>query len=115
MLTDNHTLERELFQDVTGNTSYAAQHEPYLAQARMQVTARWVRQSLDGIDLAAPESVTLASSSGRFSVLVSNALDVPVTVKVRAVADPRVHITGGEKVSLAPHGRASGNRHQGPG
>jgi hypothetical protein len=107
VLTDNHILERQLFEDVAGNASYAAEQEPYLALARMKVTARWVRQSLDGIDLAAPESVTLASSSGRFSVLVSNALDVPVTVKVRAVADPRVHITGGEKVSLAPHGRAS--------
>ena len=36
------------------------------------------------------ESVTLASDSGRFSAIVSNELDVPVTVKVRAIADREV-------------------------
>jgi hypothetical protein len=32
---------------------------------------------------------------------------VPVTVKVRAVTDPQITITGGEAVTLAPHGRTS--------
>ena len=47
-------------------------------------------RNLDAIDLAAPESVTLASTSGRFSAIVSNELDVPVTVTVRAVSDPQL-------------------------
>jgi Family of unknown function (DUF6049) len=39
--------------------------------------------------------------------LVSNDLDVPVKVKVRAHSDPRLRITGGETVELAPHGRTT--------
>jgi Family of unknown function (DUF6049) len=73
----------------------------------MRGTERWVQGNLDQIDLAAPESVTLASDSGRFLALISNDLDVPVTVKVHAVSDPRLTITGGEAVRLAPHGRTT--------
>jgi len=70
-------------------------------------TYDWVTGNLHGITLSAPEKVTLASASGRFSAVVSNELDVPVTVKVRAIADAGLHITGGENVALAPHGRTT--------
>jgi hypothetical protein len=107
VLIGNHVLRKQLFEEATGNASYAASATPYLALARMRETAGWVRGNLADIDLAAPESVTLASNSGRFSAIVSNDLDVPVTVKVRAVSDGRLTITGGEKVQLPPHGRTT--------
>jgi hypothetical protein len=107
VLKDNHVLSTGLFEEVAGNASYAASHEPFLALERTRIIARWVRTSLGGIGLAAPESVTLASTSGRFSAIVSNDLDVPVTVTVRAVSDPQLRITGGETVPLAPHGRTT--------
>ena len=107
VLTDNHVLHERLFEAVTGNTSYAAQQEPLLALSRTRVIARWVRGNLDELGLAAPPSVTLASTSGRFSVLVSNDLDVPVTVRVQAHSDSHLKITGGDKVRLPPHGRSS--------
>jgi hypothetical protein len=107
VLTDNHVLSQRLFEEVAGNASYAAAREPYLALARMRITAKWVRDNLDAIDLAAPPSVTLASTSGRFSAIVSNELDVPVTVRVRSVSDARLHITGPDKLTLPPHGRTT--------
>jgi hypothetical protein len=109
-------LHRRLFEEIAGNVSYAASREPLLAQYRMRSAATWVRQGLDAIDLAAPESVTLASSSGRFSAIVSNELDVAVTVTLRAVSDPRLHISGTETLRLPPHGRTTvllnANTHQ---
>ncbi|HEX3930334.1 MAG TPA: DUF6049 family protein [Nocardioides sp.] len=107
VLGRGHALQRQLFDEVAGNASYAAEREPYIALARMRVVDRWVSGSLSEIDLAAPESVTLASASGHFSVLLSNGLDVPVTVQVHAAADPRVRITGGTTVELPANGRAS--------
>ncbi|MBO0844618.1 MAG: hypothetical protein J2P22_04295, partial [Nocardioides sp.] len=107
VLPGNHVLYRQLFEETTNNLSYAAAEDPYGALARVRSTAIWVNHNLNGISLAAPESVTLASESGRFSALVSNELDVPVTVKVRALADPRLHITGGETVQLPPHGQTT--------
>jgi len=107
VLTGNHVLSRRFFEEVTGNASYAASAAPFIALARMRGTARWVQGNLDQIDLAAPESVTLASNSGRFSAIISNDLDVPVTVKVRAVSDPRLTVTGGERVRLGPHERTT--------
>lgn len=107
VLIGNKVLRKQLFQEVAGNASYAAARTPIVALYRMRTIARWVRQNLNAIDLAAPPSVTLASSSGRFSALVSNDLDVPVTVEVRALSDPQLEITGGEPVQLPPHGRTT--------
>jgi len=107
VLTRKPALRRSLFEEVAGNISYAARRQPLIALYRLRATANWVRSNLDAIHLVAPPSVTLASTSGRFSALVSNDLDVPVTVKVRAVSDRGLHISGGEQVQLAPHGRNS--------
>ncbi len=107
VLTRKPALRRTLFEEVTGNASYAAAQQPVVAFYRLRAAGRWVEDNLDAIHLAAPPSVTLASTSGRFSALVSNDLDVPVTVKVQAVSDPQLTITGGEKVPLGPHGRTT--------
>ena len=107
VLAGNSTLRPQLFTEVAGNASYTAAQDPFGAQARMASTSRWVTDNLQGVDLAAPESVTLAGSSGRFAAIVSNTLDVPVTLEVRAVGDPTMTITGGEKIQLAPHAQTS--------
>jgi len=107
VLSNNDVLRSTLFTEVAGNASYSAAQDHFGAAARMESTSIWVTGNLQGIDLAAPESVTLASTSGRFSAIVSNTLDVPVTVKVRAVSDPDLTITGGETVQLAPHAQTS--------
>ena len=66
--------------------------EPLLALSRMRGTDHWVDATTSTPSTwPRPESVTLASTSGRFSAIVSNELDVPVTVKVRAVSDPQLH------------------------
>jgi hypothetical protein len=105
VLPGNHVLRKRLFEEATGNASYTASATPYLALARLRETDRWVHSRLGAIALAAPQSVTLASSSGRFSAIVSNQLDVPVKVTVRARAERGLTITGGETVSLEPHGQ----------
>jgi hypothetical protein len=107
VLPGNHTLGRQIFDEVASDASYTASGDPYGALARVQSTDRWVSANLAGIHLQAPESVTLASANGRFSALVSNDLDVPVLVKIHAQADPRLHISGGETVPLPPHGRTT--------
>lgn len=107
VLVGNTVLRHRLFEETAGNASYTAAEDPYGALARVRSTADWVNGGLGGILLSAPESVTLASASGRFSAQISNLLDVPVTVKVRALADSRLHISGGEKVQLPPHGRTT--------
>jgi hypothetical protein len=107
VLIGNHVLRGRLFEEVTGNASYSAAEDPFGADSRMRSTAAWVEGNLAGIGIAAPPKVTLASTKGHFSALVNNTLDVPVTVRVRARADPQLKITGGEGVRLPPHGRTT--------
>src|SRR5262249_10632013 len=107
VIPGNKTLRRKLFTEVAGNASYSAAEDRFGALARMESTSTWVGDNLQGITVAAPGSVTLASSSGRFSAVVSNTLDVPVTVKVRAVSDPAIHVTDSGPLQLAPHGQTN--------
>jgi hypothetical protein len=107
VLPGNRVLRQQIFDETATNTSYAAAADPFGASARVRSTSAWVRAGLDGVTLTAPPSVTLTSTSGKFSVQVSNDLDVPVTVTVRPVADSRLKITGGESVELPAHGRTS--------
>jgi Family of unknown function (DUF6049) len=107
MLATRNTLARELFGEATSNASYSAREDPYSALARVQATQSWVASRLAAVHVQAPDSVTLASSHGRFSAVVTNDLDVPVTVQVRAVADSQLRITGGESRELPPHGRTT--------
>jgi hypothetical protein len=107
VLTGNGVLDQQVFDETTANTSYAATTDLFGALARLHSTRGWLATALTSVTLAAPPSVTLTSTSGRFSVLVSNNLDVPVTVKVRPVADSRLRITGGETIALSPHGSTS--------
>ncbi len=107
VLAGNHRLRSQLFTEVAGNASYTAAEDRFGALARMDSTSRWVAANLQGMDIAAPESVTLAGTSGRFAAIVSNTLDVPVTVEVHAVADSAVAISGGENIQLPPHGQTT--------
>jgi hypothetical protein len=107
VLIGNQVLRRQIFDETASNASYSAAEDPIAALARVRSTSTWLTTNLGGVDLAAPEKVTLASANGHFSALVSNELDVPVTVRVRAATDSQIEITGGEKVQLAPHGRTS--------
>jgi hypothetical protein len=107
VLVGNTVLRREIFDETAGNTSYSAARDPFAALGRVRATSTWVTDNLGGVDLAAPPKVTLASANGHFSALVSNDLDVPVKVKVRATADSQIKITGGDHVDLPPHGRTS--------
>jgi hypothetical protein len=107
VLVGNTDLRREIFDETAGNASYSAARDPFAALGRVRATSTWVTDNLQGVDLAAPPTVTLASANGHFQALVSNELDVPVTVRLRAIADPEIEITGGETVPLPPHGRTS--------
>jgi hypothetical protein len=100
-------LRRQIFDETAGNASYSAAEDPVSALARVRSTSSWVNSNLTGVAIAAPEKVTLASDTGHFSALVSNDLDVPVRVKIHAVSDSQITISGGEKVDLPPHGRTS--------
>jgi hypothetical protein len=107
VLPGNRVLRGQIFDETAGNASYTSAADPFGALSRVRATTGWLAAGLGGITLSAPPSVTLTSTSGRFSVLVSNDLDVPVSVTVRPVADSKLRISGGETVDLPPHGRAS--------
>ena len=107
VLTRNNTVAGALTDELLTDVSYSSRTDSYGARARLDGARQWVAGILDQIDLQAPTKVTLSSVRGQFSVAISNRLDVPVTVGVRAASDSDLQITGGSEVQLPPHGRTS--------
>ena len=82
------TVRDEAYTDV----SYSAQIQPWRAQISADRSRGWIEQDLQSVRVDAPPAVILSSGSGRFSATVTNDLDQPVTVKLRAVADPPLKV-----------------------
>lgn len=59
------------------------------------------RAAVEGVDLEAPNFVTLSSTSGRFPISLTNRLDEPVTVQLAVTArDPNMTVEPIEPVTL---------------
>lgn len=93
LLTLNDRVGGEVRDEALANLSYAARSEPSRTRAASQRSEDWIDQRLHAIDIQAPSAVILSSDSGGFSVTVTNELAEPVTVRIRAVTDPRLEVT----------------------
>lgn len=110
LLTRNTTVGAEVADEAATGLSYA--HRLDAAEARMSAdgSRNAIERSLRGVRIRGPKQVTLSSASGRFSATLENTLDQPVTVRVRALADPEEPITitmAEEDVRLPANSRRS--------
>ncbi len=91
---------------LTGVSVHSRTH-PMAARERAVVAQDWIDDELDSIEVAAPPQVTLSSTSGRFSVTLTNGLDQPVTVALAAYSDEPIDIEVPQTVELGPRSRRS--------
>jgi hypothetical protein len=93
LLTRNDTVAAEVADEAASSLSYAHRPDPAAARAANDASRTRIEGSLRGVRISGPSRVTLSSASGRFSATLENTLDQPVTVRVRALADPQDPIT----------------------
>jgi len=105
VISHNTTLATTLLDDALTSASYTARGGAGGEAAER--TRETVGAILRRITVEAPPSVTLASTSGRFSATVSNGLDQPVTVKVRPIGDKGMSIASPHRLDIPAKGRAS--------
>lgn len=106
VLGETSQVADEVTREALTGVSYA-QRGDVSAAIRLARSRDWISRRLRSVRLSTPPGVTLASSSGRFSVTVSNDLDVPVTVVVAAEEADGAVIAPSEPVMLGPNGRTS--------
>jgi len=117
LLPRNNAIERELTSFAYLGTSGQLRTIAGRAAARTAGLIGSVRDRLDEVTVTGPSFVTMSSEDGPFQVTVTNGLDQPVTVGVRARAigtrtisfpspDP-ITIPGGQRRSVRMHANSS--------
>lgn len=107
ILLRNDKVSATISDEALTSLSYAARDRPDAVRAATDRSREWIDRQLRKVKIDAPPSVTLASSRGQFAATVTNDLDHPVTVRIRAVVDAPMRIEGPETIEVAANGRTS--------
>jgi hypothetical protein len=93
LLTRNDQVGGEVRDEALANVSYNARSQPLRTRGASQRSKDWIDVRLGSVQIEAPKAVILSSGSGRFSATVTNDLDQPVTVRIKAVPDPLLRVS----------------------
>ncbi|MGI8524388.1 MAG: DUF6049 family protein [Nocardioides sp.] len=107
VLPRNDTVAGAVADEALSGAGVSSRTDPLGAAARLDASRAWVRDTLSRVAVQGPPGVTLSSDKGKFSATLSNDLDVPVQVRLRAVTDPKLDVSGGDAITLPPHGRST--------
>lgn len=107
VLVDNDSVDASVRDEALTGLSYASRDYAEGARAEADRSSRWISTQLGSIRVVAPRAVTLSSSRGGFSVIVTNGLEQPVRVRLESVADAPMKIGEAEPIEIPAGGRAS--------
>lgn len=103
LLTLNDQVGAEVRDEALTDLSYADRADPFGATANASASRGWIESRLRSVRIDAPKAVILSSGSGRFAATVTNDLDQPVSVKIRAIADAPLEVdVPAETIELGP-------------
>ncbi|MCH1865712.1 DUF6049 family protein [Nocardioides sp. CFH 31398] len=96
----NETVARHALDEALLSLSYDNRDDPQAAEDVTAAAATEVRDLLGEVDVETPPSVTLSGDTGDFSLQITNGLPEPVEVRLRAVTDGDLEITGPDAVEV---------------
>ena len=106
VLTLETTLEHRVLDEALVTLSEQHRDRPLLAQRAAGRIEDALRDELAKIQVEAPPAVTLSSDSGPWSATLVNGLDQSVSVRVEAITDGELTLTGVDEVrELGPGAR----------
>ncbi len=100
------TIEAQLRDEVLVTLSELHRKRPRLAARAAERVVESIDRNLAKIVIEGPTAVTLSSDSGPLGATLVNGLDQPVTVRVDAVADSELVLTGDAVRTLGPRARS---------
>jgi uncharacterized protein DUF6049 len=108
LLTRNDQVGAVVRDEAFSLRGYAARRAPLRTRASAFRSRGWIEERLGAVEVDAPRAVILSSGSGRFSATITNGLDQPVTVELRAATDPQLTVSvPDEPIELAPEARTT--------
>lgn len=108
LLTLNNEVAGEVRDEAFTDLSYSTRLNPAFAAAGASASRGWIDARLRSVRIDGPKAVILSSGSGRFAATVTNGLDQPVSVKIRAIAEPPLRVTvPAETIELRPESQST--------
>ena len=108
LLSQNDTVAGEIRDEAYTDLSYASRVHARATRLSAELSRAWVDDRLHAVRIDAPRAVILSSGNGRFAASVTNPLDEPVSVRIRAVADPPLDVSVPKQpVELGPRSRTT--------
>lgn len=108
LLSQNDTVAAEVHDEAWTDVSYSTRAVPEAALASASASRAWIQGRLRSVQIDAPKAVILSSGSGKFAATVTNDLDQPVSVRVRAVSEPPLRVTVPDQtIALGPESRTT--------
>ncbi|MGB0100615.1 MAG: DUF6049 family protein, partial [Nocardioides sp.] len=108
LLTRNDLVASEVRDEALSDVSYADRADPARGMTSAGSSRSWIDTRLRSVRIDAPPAVILSSGSGRFATVVTNALDHPVSVRIRAVAEAPLEVSvPTDTIELAPDSRTT--------
>ncbi|GAB3198441.1 DUF6049 family protein [Nocardioides hungaricus] len=108
LLTLNDQVAAEVRDEAFTDLSYATRGNPAEASAGASASTGWITSRLRSVGIDAPKAVILSSGSGGFAATVTNGLDQPVSVRIRAIAEPPLKVSvPAETIELSPESQST--------
>jgi hypothetical protein len=107
LLQEHSTVPDRLSGAAFGAVSWFARGRPGAAAAQVNALNASVRGRLDQVLIVGTDFVLLSGGSGTLTVALVNGLDQPVTVGVKADADPSVRLRIPDPVEIGPGQRTT--------
>ncbi len=93
LLTRNDQVASVIRDEALTDTSYPSRLHAETARASADASRAWIEERLRSVRIDAPKGVILSSGSGRFAATITNGLDQPVSVKVRATVEAPLELS----------------------
>jgi hypothetical protein len=104
VLTDNDQVGREVTDQVLSAISYASRRNAEQSRLRTEQSLRWIERRTRAVRVRAPRGVTLSSAAGGFATTLTNRLDHPVTISLKAITDASLSVDTPPTIDLAARG-----------
>lgn len=109
LLVENDTVSDSLTGQALSSASYLQRDDRLSAAASAAAATGWVEARLAQVTITAPSFVILASESGPFAVKVSNGLDQPIRMRIRAFTRDELEIRAQEVIELEANAQQTVN------
>lgn len=104
VLTENDRIDQDVAEEAFTSLAYGNRPDADLVRLRAERSVAWLERRTRSVRVQAPPGVTLSSATGGFAATLTNQLDHPVTISLKAITDAALAVETPPTIDLAARG-----------